>query len=73
MLSLADIEGKLNKAEKKTIMAGSGWPDCSTDSCNYYERGTGTVVGVYEGNNIGECVCKSRHPGIVTFACNGMG
>lgn len=72
-MNLANIEGKLSRAEMKKIMAGSGWPGCSTDSCSYYESGTGTVSGTCEGNSNNECVCKSKHSSIVTSACAGEG
>jgi hypothetical protein len=41
-MSLANIQGKLSRAEMKNIMAGSGG-SCSTSSCTVYDRSSGTT------------------------------
>jgi hypothetical protein len=59
-MSLANIKGKLSRAEMKNIMAGSG--DGDTSRCGSACSGTCTTSGGYSGNchktvSTGKCYC----------------
>jgi len=46
-MSLANIQGKLSRAEMKNIMAGSGTGNCKSSICTVYDSSTGKT---YNGN-----------------------
>ena len=61
-MSLANIQGKLSRAEMKKIMAGSG---CSTSGCTLYDASTGITYTGYCGFTTGPgapfCECKTSY------------
>ncbi len=58
-MSLANIQGKLSRAEMKNIMAGSG-SGCRSGSCSLYVNGT-----TYHGF----CSAEVVHNGGGTYNC----
>lgn len=68
-MSLANIKGKLSRAEMKKIMAGSGTFCSDGTTCRYYESGTGYVNGTCQQNSNNDCVCKAQNSSVVWSSC----
>jgi len=60
-MSLANIKGKLSRAEMKNIMAGSGDAACGSScsgSCELSGGGSGNCYKPSSGPNAGKCFCN---------------
>jgi hypothetical protein len=74
-MSLANVPGKLSRAEMKNVMAGTP-KDTGTfcvangTACSYYERGTGSVNGECVINSQDRCVCKGPNSSVVSQDCS---
>jgi len=63
-MSLANIQGKLSRAEMKNIMAGSGGGSCGGGTCSVYDSNSGiTYSGTCGYSDMGGglqlCECRT--------------
>jgi hypothetical protein len=72
-MSLANMQGKLSRAEMKNVLAGgeetSHCYDAET-ACTYYEAGTGNVTGKCGINSNDRCVCIGPNSSIISSECS---
>ncbi len=70
-MSLANVQGKLSRAEMKKVMAGAERTFCveTGTACMYYEANTGMVNGNCVINSQDRCICKGANSSVVSEAC----
>jgi hypothetical protein len=72
-MTLANVQGKLNRAEMRKVMAGvDNNSHCygAETPCSYYESGTGMVTGKCGLNSLDRCVCIGPNSSIEFLGCS---
>jgi hypothetical protein len=74
-INLANIQGKLSRAQMKKVLGGLvPTMECydSRVKCSYYESGTGEITGHCLTNSANNCVCKGPNSSILSTQCDSQ-